>query len=175
MRWIRGETAWAKARRLMTTPTGIVNLVHGSRSESFKRLNAHHLAPRLVAGEVMAGPAEKVAVRAQEGARKRIRQNGAGLNKTEQAFFDWLRVNIGYSATIYPQAVTLKLGNGVRYTPDFFVRFPAGTLSAYEVKGFMRDDAIVKLKVAASTYKFIQFYLVTRRKGGGWDILEVLA
>jgi len=44
---------------------------------------------------------------------------------------------------------------------------------AYEVKGFMRDDAAVKLKVAASLYPWIKFHLVTRKKGE-WIIQEVL-
>lgn len=37
-----------------------------------------------------------------------------------------------------------------------------------------RDDAAVKLKVAARTFPWIAFHLVTKRKGGGWDIQAVL-
>ncbi len=46
-----------------------------------------------------------------------------------------------------------------------------GVLEMREVKGFMRDDAAVKLKVAAATYPF-RFVLVRVRpknRGGGWD------
>lgn len=104
----------------------------------------------------------------------RVRQNAQGLNKTEQAFKDYL-----CAARLNPltQAITLKLGNGVRYTPDFVtveeMSFPP--ICAYEVKGFMRDDAAVKLKVAASAYPWIKFFLACRNKqSGGWNITPIL-
>lgn len=105
--------------------------------------------------------------------KPRIRQNAAGLNKTEQAFSDYLRGELFELQEMFTQAFTLKLGNGVRYTPDFVTRH-GGHFAAYEVKGFMRDDACVKIKVAASIYAFMDFFLVTKRKGGGWDIQPVL-
>ncbi len=110
---------------------------------------------------------------------KRIRQNSAGLNKTEQAFSDYLeRDNVTGDFTkgrVLAQSITLRLGNGVRYTPDFVtVTFFRNLMTAYEVKGYMRDDAAVKLKVAAAQYPWIAFKLVTRRKDGGWDIEAVL-
>ena len=106
-------------------------------------------------------------------AKARLRQKaGDGLNKTERAFLGHLkRQDCG--ARVYAQSITLKLGNGVRYTPDFIV-VDEWRLTAYEVKGFMRDDAAVKLKVAATAYPRISFHLVTKRKGGGWDIQAVL-
>ena len=106
-------------------------------------------------------------------AKARLRQKaGDGLNKTERAFLGHLkRQDCG--ARVYAQSITLKLGNGVRYTPDFIV-VDEWRLTAYEVKGFMRDDAAVKLKVAATAYPWISFHLVTKRKGGGWDIQAVL-
>ena len=106
-------------------------------------------------------------------AKARLRQKaGDGLNKTERAFLGHLkRQDCG--ARVYSQAITLKLANGVRYTPDFIV-VDEWRLTAYEVKGFMRDDAAVKLKVAATAYPWISFHLVTKRKGGGWDIQAVL-
>ena len=41
----------------------------------------------------------------------------------------------------------------------------------------MRDDAAVKLKVAAALYPQFIFFLVTKRAkklGGDWDVQEVL-
>lgn len=105
--------------------------------------------------------------------KRRIRQNSSGMNKTEQAFFEYLQHNIGRTFSVMAQCVTLRLANGVRYCPDFIVKGD-NFAHAYEVKGFMRDDAAVKLKVAASLYPWIKFHLVTKRKCGGWDILEVL-
>jgi hypothetical protein len=43
-----------------------------------------------------------------------------------------------------------------------------------ETKGFMRDDAAVKLKVAASMYPAFGWLLVTRDKWG-WEVREVAA
>lgn len=112
-------------------------------------------------------------------AKRRLRQRSTPkLNKTEAAFELWLQQGNGGS-TIHSQSVTLGLGNGVRYTPDFVVALAPGLVGegreimAYEVKGFMRDDAAVKVKVAASLYPWIQFYLVTKAKGGGWQMEEV--
>lgn len=117
-------------------------------------------------------------------APSRIRQNSAGLNKTEQAFFDYLksREDPGVPRTVLPpQSITLRIANGCRYTPDFVVAYhhsigiPSVDLVAYEVKGFMRDDAAVKIKVAATAFPWIAFHLVTKLPGGGggWSISEV--
>jgi hypothetical protein len=116
-------------------------------------------------------------------APSRIRQNSAGLNKTEQAFYDYLktREDPGVLRTVLPpQSVTLRIANGCRYTPDFVVAYhqyedAVVELVAYEVKGFMRDDAAVKIKVAATAFPWITFHLVTKLPGGGggWSISEV--
>jgi len=116
-------------------------------------------------------------------APSRIRQNSAGLNKTEQAFFDYLktRSDPGVLRTVLPpQSITLRIANGCRYTPDFVVAYHGALpepveLVAYEVKGFMRDDAAVKIKVAATAFPWITFHLVTKLPGGGggWAISEV--
>jgi hypothetical protein len=117
--------------------------------------------------------------------KSRIRQQtGPLLNKTEAAFYEYLKGQRP-GASVLPQSITLKIGNGVRYTPDFAVvsdatnghRSPVCEFHFYEVKGFMRDDAAVKLKVAASLYPLFGFHLVTKRPkklGGGWDIQNVL-
>jgi|ERR1041384_4049024 hypothetical protein len=88
---------------------------------------------------------------------KRIRQSAKPLNKLEREFEQRLRDR--HSGVVMTQAITFRLANGVRYTPDFIVfdQWNLGgelayELTAYEVKGFMRDDANVKLKVAASAF-----------------------
>ena len=70
---------------------------------------------------------------------------------------------------------TFKLAKDTRYTPDFIVMLADGTLEAHEVKGFMEDDAWVKLKVFAEKFP-LRTLLVRRRAkkdGGGWEITEV--
>ncbi len=104
--------------------------------------------------------------------KARLRQKeGDGMNKTERAFFGYLKSSQP-GATIYVQDVTLRIGNGVRYTPDFMIDGPSATF--FEVKGFMRDDAAVKIKVAARVYRCFSFILASKRKGGGWNLQRIL-
>ena len=107
--------------------------------------------------------------------QKRIRQSGRAPSKLELAFAEYL-AEAYPRAKIYAQAVTLKIANGCRYCPDFFVAGgPSYDVEAYEVKGpHAWDDSIVKLKVAASAYPWITFRLVSRDKRGAWRIEGVL-
>lgn len=66
------------------------------------------------------------------------------------------------------EGVTLKLADDTRYTPDFFVMLKGGDLECHEVKGFWRDDARVKIKVAAALFPF-QFLAVSKSKSG-WEM-----
>ena len=61
------------------------------------------------------------------------------------------------------EAITLRLAPATTYTPDFLVI--TDHIILYEVKGFKRDDAMVKLKVAAKMFPFFEFILVTQTKG----------
>jgi hypothetical protein len=73
------------------------------------------------------------------------------------------------------QSMTLVLAKDTRYTPDFNVMAADGVLEMHEVKGFMRDDANVKIKVAAELFPF-RFFLVRKRAkkdGGGFSVEEI--
>lgn len=93
------------------------------------------------------------------------------LNKTETEFLrtilepwrpDWIGV----------QAITLKLADDMRYTPDFW-KLSDGLLTAYEVKGgFMREDSFLKLKMAARLFPFFQFVLAQKKKGS-WSLNHI--
>jgi len=113
-------------------------------------------------------------------AKPRLRQDRTGLNKTEAGFLAHLRtLYSGAGVQITAQGMTLKLANGVRYTPDFIVALSPvvqeiAQVLAFETKGFMRDDACVKIKVAAQQWPWIAFHLVTRRKGA-WEVERVCA
>lgn len=105
-----------------------------------------------------------------------LRQSGAGMNKTEALFLAHLQATYP-GAWIEREPVALKLGNGVHYNPDFMVADITGSsqLTAYEVKGHMRDDAAVKIKVAASLFPFIRFVLVWRdRRASGWAMQQII-
>lgn len=116
--------------------------------------------------------------------KPRLRQDRKGPNKTEAEFEAWLKAEWKGAAFIHAQGFTLTLANGVRYTPDFVVVIwreelvtDGSQVMAFETKGFMRDDAAVKVKVAARLFPWIKFHLVTKKRkkdGGGWAIEEVL-
>lgn len=57
--------------------------------------------------------------------------------------------------------VKLRLADNTFYTPDFRVILPDMTEEYHEVKGFLRDDAMVKIKVAAEQHPY-RFVMVRR-------------
>lgn len=87
------------------------------------------------------------------------------LNKTERA---WLRqLQLTHPSThIGVQSLTLKLGDDCRYTPDFWTIDANGQLIFWEVKGFWRDDALVKIKTAARMFRWARFIVITKDKTG---------
>jgi hypothetical protein len=100
----------------------------------------------------------------------------AGMNKTENAWADILDAwkKSGSVHEWWFEGITFKLGDDCRYTPDFLVQRPDGKLECHEVKGFWRDDAKAKIRVAAGMFPF-RFVAVSRRatnRGGGWDEKE---
>lgn len=99
------------------------------------------------------------------------------MNKLEAAYAAELerRKRAGEVERWLYEAVKLRLADRTFYTPDFFVVLPDGEVQVHEAKGFMQDDAAVKLKVAAATFPFA-FYLVKaklKRDGGGFTVEEV--
>lgn len=133
------------------------------------------LPPRLQA-QVVAQMATKSPQSTPEA--KRLRQSSKGPNKTELAFAAYLRA-LYPGAKVYEQAVTLVLANGLRFTPDMFIPVIPGHAAGptfWETKGYMRDDAAAKIKMAARVHPWAAFYLVTKqgRTGTGWSIEAVL-
>jgi predicted nuclease of restriction endonuclease-like RecB superfamily len=61
------------------------------------------------------------------------------------------------------EAVKLRLSDNTFYTPDFFITH-ADHFEVLEVKGFWRDDARVKIKVAAQMYPYFKFTAVQWKK-----------
>jgi hypothetical protein len=93
-----------------------------------------------------------------------------GLNKTERAYYELLKTQ-GHP-WIGVHCITLKLADDTRYTCDFYIVNKECELVGLEVKGFMQDDARVKVYVAAREFRFIKFYLVRKIKGG-WDHKQI--
>lgn len=97
----------------------------------------------------------------------------ARMNATEAAYGEVLRADETIVWCEY-EGVTLRLGDECRYTPDYAVMRADGAIEMHEVKGFWREDALVKIKVAARMYPFRFFSAVKRKKkaGGGFEVRE---
>ena len=72
------------------------------------------------------------------------------------------------------EAITLKLADDTRYTPDFLVMRSDCTLECHETKARWEDDALVKIKVAADKFpfRFIAQEKIAKKYGGGWRARE---
>lgn len=108
-----------------------------------------------------------------------VRRTPGEMNKTEALYALSLvaEKSAGTIAEFWFEAMTFKLAPDTRYTPDFMVMLPDGLIEFREVKGFMEDDAWVKIKVAAEKFPFA-FSLIRKRAkkdGGGWDVKQVQA
>lgn len=105
-----------------------------------------------------------------------VRRHPGEMNKTETAYATHLdqRIAAGEIAAYWFERLTLKLAADTRYTPDFMVQLHCGTIEIHEVKGFWEDDALVKIKVAASLFpfRFIAVSAIAKKAGGGWSIRE---
>ena len=73
------------------------------------------------------------------------------------------------------EGITLKLADDTRFTPDFPVLLASGFLEMHETKGRMREDAWLKLKMAAKgfPFRFFVIKLQSKKLGGGWVTTEV--
>lgn len=129
------------------------HIARNSKSESFKKLNPHIFeakAPMVTAASM-------------------IRQSSKPLlNKWETEFLEQLK-GAGWK-TILCQSMKFRLANGVWYIPDFICLQETRLLqnqiaAAFEVKGHMRDDASVKIKVAAGMYPWVAWRLATKQNG----------
>lgn len=99
----------------------------------------------------------------------------AGMNKTEKRRaieLEALKRDGAIHSWAY-EKVTLKLADDTRYTPDFFVVELDGSIRFEEIKGFWRDDAKVKIKVAAQQFPFRFVSLVASRDG--WERTDFTA
>lgn len=91
----------------------------------------------------------------------------ARLNKTEKAYYELLRreCNVHW---IGVQNITLKLADDCRFTPDFCI-LRVDSMEFIDVKGFQREDALIKIKVAARMFPWATFVIVKKSKSGGWE------
>jgi hypothetical protein len=68
------------------------------------------------------------------------------------------------------EAITLRLADDCRYTPDFWVLGDDDVLEFHETKGHWREDARVKIRSAAEQFPWFRFRAFRKLpKGGGWQ------
>lgn len=97
------------------------------------------------------------------------------MNKLETAYSEHLeqRRLAGEILSWKFDAVKFRLAKRTWYSPDFLVFDKDGYIELHETKGFMEDDAAVKIKVTAETFPWAKLFLIyrkTKKNGGGWDI-----
>lgn len=101
--------------------------------------------------------------------RLKIHLDNLGLNKTERARLEHL-IRCGLEVGIHN--ITLKLGDDCRFTTDLNY-WEGNRLIMEDVKGHQRDDALVKIKVAARMYAKLAEFRIVKREGIGWKVTVI--
>jgi len=111
------------------------------------------------------------------------RQPGV-MNKLEQRFWEMVQESIEEEDFIdlggrglsplecRYECTTLKLAKDLRYTPDFQIISRDGHIWFFETKGFWRDDARAKIKMAAEKFQEYRFVSASWTKKDGWKFEE---
>ena len=100
-----------------------------------------------------------------------------GMNKTEAVYaleLETRRLAREIKAWRF-EGTKLRLANGAWYKPDFTVVGIGGEIEMHEIKGFWREAARLRIKVAAEQHPWFRFIALRRRRkrdGGGWAIEE---
>jgi hypothetical protein len=95
-----------------------------------------------------------------------------GMNATERRYGVFLE-SLKHAERIRDYAFSpekLRLAGRTFYTPDFRIVTADGSIEFHETKGFMRDDAAVKVKVAAVLHPCYTFRVAFAKRGGAFDI-----
>lgn len=104
--------------------------------------------------------------------------DGTGLSgkkfrsKLEERYAAYLELRVhakeilGYAY----EPLRLRLADGTYYKPDFLVWFPDGTIAIHEVKGFWREAAKVRFRVAKDRHPWFTFVVVERKGREGWTL-----
>lgn len=96
------------------------------------------------------------------------------MNKTEEKYAGLLELRRQSGEIIRYEFEKIKflLADKTTYTPDFYVVFP-GHIEFHEVKGFLRDDANAKFKIAAAMFPEFRWVMTRwKNKSVGWEIVK---
>jgi hypothetical protein len=98
------------------------------------------------------------------------------MNKTEAQYELYLKSLLQSGDILWYkfEGIKFRLADSCFYNPDFAVMRKDGQIEIHEVKGFWRDDAKVKIKVASELYpfRFIAIHKKAKKDGGGWAVVD---
>lgn len=101
------------------------------------------------------------------------------MNQTEQAYAELLQARKAFGEIVEWgfECVTFKLSKDCRYTPDFYIFYPDGSMEFVDAKGGGPIDpkSLVKIKGAAEKFFQFQFSIeqkLAKKHGGGWQRTE---
>jgi len=73
------------------------------------------------------------------------------------------------------EKIRLTLADRTTLLPDFFVVLKDGSTEFHDTKGFWRDDARVKFKVAAHQFPCFSFLAVKKGSDGQWEFEDFVS
>ena len=87
------------------------------------------------------------------------------MNDTEKRYGKYLKGLMLINEIEYYlfESIKLRLADNTTYTPDYFIVYK-DRLAFHEVKGFWRDDARVKYKVARAMFPWFEWKVVKWEK-----------
>lgn len=98
------------------------------------------------------------------------------LNGLESLYHDRLLVQVALNEirfVLEHESIALRIANGAQFRPDFPVIALDGVLEFHECKGFWREAARVRIKVAARAFPHFRFFGVRRIRGEWkWERFE---
>ncbi len=97
-------------------------------------------------------------------------KRGRGMNKWETLYSLELEQSRreGMILAWWYDSINLRLADRTWYRPDFCIVVCDGRLTFVEIKGFLRDDAAVKFKVAREMYPHFGWRMLRKTKHG-WE------
>lgn len=89
------------------------------------------------------------------------------MNKLEEKYAAHLEIQRQAGQIVFwrYESVKFRLADRTWYNPDFYLMRPDGSIEIHETKGFMQDDANVKIKATAEQFPEFIFVLVKLAKG----------
>jgi hypothetical protein len=93
------------------------------------------------------------------------------MNKLEARYWEYLQVKLSQQLIQWCgyECLNFRLADKTYYKPDFVVITNDGDIEVHETKGYWRDDARAKIKVASEQFPWITFRGLQWNKGA-WKI-----